>query len=725
VLELKGDVEFARGVYAASEAAYAKILELWPQEAKSRLAIARAELAIGKTAEAIKNIDFVLEVNSAHLGAVYLRAVAALEAKDYGTARIHSDTILRAAPHAPTFLLAGTASYARGQFQQAEDHLDRFLQAVPASEAARRLLAAAATRLGQDDRAAQVLQAVGEKEVSDSDLMAEIRDALAKAGDYDSATRNLQRLADLHFGVGSRHGSGGFKAVALDIMNEGVQEPEPAGRPAPTADRAAVARVIELLRAGQNDEAVVAAEAVQAAHPEVPDLLVLAGLARAVQGDIRKATEYLECAVALRPADPRSSRVLAVLAVRNGDIAGARKRLEAVLQKHPGHPGTSAMLADLEARAGRPGAGIAHLEHAIAKNPSAIELNLPLARLYYMQREFERVLTTIEPLLSRFPTDPALLELVGKAEVGAGKYANAVSTLKALVEAKPDSIEAHLLLANAYASLPDAEAARKELDAVLAQSPNHREARIMLARLAVNARWFDLAEKLVAELRVAYRDEPSVSEIEGGLRMVQQRPREAVGPFRKAYEKCPSPNRVILLARAQWAAGEREAAEKTFQEWLDDHPDDRTVRFAYAGYLGSLNRLESARFEYQTLVDQSPDDPVARNELAYFLIKLGEPLVAVEHARRAIDLSPENANIIDTLASALLAKGDTGEAVELFHRALVLAPDNRTIRYHFAKALAHQGDANAAKQELGKILVDAKPFDERADAEKLLQLLGG
>jgi putative PEP-CTERM system TPR-repeat lipoprotein len=417
--------------------------------------------------------------------------------------------------------------------------------------------------------------------------------------------------------------------------------------------------------------------------------------------------------------------VLAVIAVRTGDIDGARRRLEAALHHNSGHPATSIMLADLEARAGRPAAGIDHLKHAIAKHPGAIELNFPLARLYLAQRQFEKALTTVEPLLSRFPTDPALLEFVGRAEIGAGRHREAVATLRALVDTQPNSVEARLLLANAYAGVPEPEDARRELDAILGLAPNHREARITLARLSVAAGWLEQAEQLVGELRAAYRDEPAVAEIEGGLRVAQNRPAEAIPLLRRAVERGATASRVLLLARAQWAAGEREAAETTYQAWLDDHPEDRTVRFAYASYLGVLNRLESARFEYQTLVDQSPDDPIARNELAYFLIRLGDTSSALEHARRAIELAPQNADIMDTLASVLVAKGETGEAVELFHRALGIAPDNRTIRFHLANALAKRGDKVGAKAELGKILNDAKPFDERSEAEKLMQQLGG
>jgi putative PEP-CTERM system TPR-repeat lipoprotein len=724
-LELKGDIAFARGVYAESEAAYLKVLAQRPQGAHGRIAVARAQLASGKAGEAVKHLDAVLSANPNHLGAAYLRAVAALEAKDYVAARLFSDMVLKARPHAPSSLAAGAALFARGQFEQAMQHLDRYLATVPASEPVRRLLAAAATRLGQDDRAAEALQAVGQKEVSESDLLDEIRAALAKSGDLDAAIQNLQRMADLGTGSGPRQGAGGLKAVALDIVNEGAPEIESPIRSPASPDRAPVLRIVELLRSGQHAQAAAEAEALQKSRPDDPEAHVLAGLAHAVQGDTRKATASLEQALAVRPGDVQASRVLAVIAVRSGDIEGARRRLEAALQQNPGHPSTSAMLADLEVRTGRPAAAIDHLRHAIAKNPGAVELNLPLARLYLGQRQFELALTTVEPLLSRFPTDPALLEFVGRAELGAGRHREAVTTLRALADAQPASIEVRLLLANAYAGLPDANAARRELDAVLAASPNHREARIMLARLAVSSGWLDEAEKLVGELREAYRDEPAVAEVEGGLRLAQQRPGEAIPPLRRAVEKGATANRILLLARAQWAAGEREAAETTFQAWLDDHPEDRTVRFAYASYLGTLNRLESARFEYQTLVDQSPDDAIARNELAYFLIRLGDTSNAVEHARRAIELAPQNANIIDTLASALFAKGETGEAVELFHRALALAPDNRTIRYHFANALAKRGDKATAKAELGKILGDAKPFDERAEAENLMRQLGG
>jgi putative PEP-CTERM system TPR-repeat lipoprotein len=731
VLELQGDIAYAGESYAQSEAAYLKVVEMRPQGLHGHLGIARAQLMAGKTADALKRLDLILDGNPGHVGAAYLRAVAAIQAKDYVAARTYGDLVLAALPHAPSALIAGVASFARGQFQPAAQHLERFVARVPASEPARRLLAAAHSRLGQRERAAEALQTVGQKEVGESALVAELSAAIVKSGDFESAPLNLQRLAEVASNDTARSAGGSLSKVALEVANDGAREIEASGGAGATADQQQLLRVLNLLRAGENAKALQEAEALQKARPADPNGFVLGGLAEAAQGDARKAAASLERALELQPGDPQASRVLAILEMRAGDIDSARKRLETALTHNPGHAATSELLAEVEARAGRPDVAIAHLESAIAKSPEDIRLRVPAARLHFARGQFAKSLAVIEPLLARFPTDPTVLELAGRTELALGRHREAVATLRALVDAQPSdreairSPDAHLLLATAYAGVPDAEAARKELEAVLAVSPEHREAKIMLAKLAVGAGWLDLAEQLVGDLGAADRDDAAVAEIEGLLRLAQKRPAEALRLLRRAFEKGPTAGRAVQVARAQWSAGDRESAEATLQAWLDDHPDDRAVRFAYANYLGALERLAAARFEYQMLVDQAPDDPVALNELAYLLVRLGEPDAALPHARRARDLAPQNPEVIDTLASALLAKGDTGEAVELLYRALTIAPDNRTVRYHLAKALVTQGARAAAKEELARILGDARPFDGRTDAERLLRELGG
>jgi Tfp pilus assembly protein FimV len=57
-------------------------------------------------------------------------------------------------------------------------------------------------------------------------------------------------------------------------------------------------------------------------------------------------------------------------------------------------------------------------------------------------------------------------------------------------------------------------------------------------------------------------------------------------------------------------------------------------------------------------------------------------------------------------------------------RAAESAPASPDIQFHFAQALADAGKKDEARTVLGTLLETRRPFDDRAQAQKLLQELG-
>jgi Flp pilus assembly protein TadD len=77
--------------------------------------------------------------------------------------------------------------------------------------------------------------------------------------------------------------------------------------------------------------------------------------------------------------------------------------------------------------------------------------------------------------------------------------------------------------------------------------------------------------------------------------------------------------------------------------------------------------------------------------------------------------------VLDTLGWILLARGQEKLAVEHLSRAAELAPKVPEIRYHLAEALAADGQLARARAVLTALLTEVREFDERADAERLLE----
>lgn len=111
-------------------------------------------------------------------------------------------------------------------------------------------------------------------------------------------------------------------------------------------------------------------------------------------------------------------------------------------------------------------------------------------------------------------------------------------------------------------------------------------------------------------------------------------------------------------AMAAFAAGRLDEAEATFQDILEDAPEDVTVLL----YLGRINRRQgdhAAAADYLRRAARSaPDDPVVRRELGHLFMDLERPAAAAEQYRRALEANPGDERAWIGLILALRAAGD-------------------------------------------------------------------
>jgi predicted Zn-dependent protease len=92
-------------------------------------------------------------------------------------------------------------------------------------------------------------------------------------------------------------------------------------------------------------------------------------------------------------------------------------------------------------------------------------------------------------------------------------------------------------------------------------------------------------------------------------------------------------------------------------------------------------------------------------------------------AERAFSMTSHTPWIGDTLGWILLAQGDVDRALIYLNAANLLAPRDPDIQYHLAVALHRVGRAGDARALLEGLLGSGGSFEDKAEAEKLLQEL--
>jgi len=124
----------------------------------------------------------------------------------------------------------------------------------------------------------------------------------------------------------------------------------------------------------------------------------------------------------------------------------------------------------------------------------------------------------------------------------------------------------------------------------------------------------------------------------------------------------------LETAIAAFAAGRLDEAEATFQDVLEDAPEDVTVLL----YLGRINRRQG---DYAAAADYlrraarlAPNDPVVRRELGHLFMELDRPTSAAAQYQRALEADPGDERAWVGLILALRAAGDP-RAEELLRQA--------------------------------------------------------
>ncbi len=416
-------------------------------------------------------------------------------------------------------LLRGRLLLARAQPAQALEALQEGLRLWPDHSAARWLAAQAAEQLGDYDRAlAEYFEAV-RNDPGNRDAVASLLRLLEATGQHREAIPILARyqretprdpemlVQAIRFA--SRTGQRGLVDQAVRQLGgipgqRGVVAAEvaaiQAARAGPTAaiesiraagldltrpgNEPALRALVEyLVAAGKPSEALGAAQAALAAHPDEAPFHELRGRALRASGDPGGAREALERALALEPERAGALAELAALAAgqqdretaialydraaradpeqaapawgailllaASGDGAEVERRLEALLVRHGTHAGAASLLA----------------QQLFARDP-------------------ERALALAHRAV-RFRGGPDALDTLGRIQLEGGDAERAAQTLGLAVELRPDSPSAQYWLGRALAAAGDADGARRALGAALAANafPEKEAAQAELARL--------------------------------------------------------------------------------------------------------------------------------------------------------------------------------------------------------------------------------------------------
>jgi cellulose synthase operon protein C len=670
-------------------------------DGEAQLVLARAQAALGRTADALATLEPVLKqpqlAARAQLGRgeVLLRAgrvdegQTALESavstaerdRDRNTlvlaegalvsialsqgkleaARAGLKRLDSTAPNAIAVrVLTGRLALAERRFAAASDALSAVVRVLPRDAQVRMLLAIALVQQGQLGQAESQLDEFVRLQPSNVAASRMLADVQLRQGRAEAARRTLERLAN----DGSAD-AGTLLRLARAALATGDREAalRALGRAAAIDVEDPLIR-IDLAGAFMEAGAPEQALSVLASHPISGDaehraeLLRLLALSAGKRGDeaIQEARRYASA----RPKDAAAQYVAGSFLVAARQPGEARRYFEAALALVPGDPESLARLAQLEFSTGHVAAADSLLHRWLAAQPASVPARLALAQL----------------------------------ATATGDTAAARRWLEEARVADPRAIEPRLRLARGYAAEGAKKPAQEVIDEALAIDPQRLGT--LLTAAFVQERGGDLP-KAAGYLQSAADAAPSAYHVWaelGRIRLAQNDVAGARTAFRRCLDVRPAWWPALTgLADALGRSGDKAELARLL-EGLKAKPATRVQGWVLEGTLAqAAGQYQAAVAAYNHALDLERNPAVA---VQRYRAQMAGHLPEAEADLRAwVASRPDDGGVRQLLADHLQGRGDLKEAIIQYEELVKRSSADPVTLNNLAWAYQLAGDKRA------------------------------
>ena len=712
---------------------YDKVIEFDPNSLIARLGRAASLIDLERYPAALKDVEFVQSLVPRHPQALYFQALLLVRQNDLtqaqmvlqeAAASVRSGGAGSFERNPSVLLLAGVIDYAREDFVDAANHLERFIELRPDNLGARKLMASVLLRLGQPAAAIELLRPVASNEPNDPEIHSTLGLAYLRNQQPADAIVMFERVLRLTPGNAEVRTRLGLSRIAQGQTEAAIRELQAAMSSDLSVTEAGIVLAVLHLQNGRFEQALDTAETLIEREPSNPFAHNLAGGAQLALGDVGAARASFGQALTADSDYQPAQLNLARLEVQLGNTEQARALYRAMLDQNDGDTDAMIELSRLAETEGNLLDATRWLERARLAAPELIPPQAHLIDLYVRAGNTEAATYVGYELIERFPSDTRILSATARAELAAGESDKAGRLLRTASEGGRSSLSDLTQLATLQLRARDNDGARASLERALEADPTFAPAHVTMVEVDVRAGRFDAALRRSERLRIIQPGSFIGDMSRGDVLMRMGRYADAVEAFAAALRLERNAELLVRFYRARRAAGNGAAAVPALEAWVAGHAQDRAVRQVLASAYTDAGRLPTAIALYEQLLRETPEDAVVLNNLAALYQKHGDPR-ALSHARRAYDLAPDEAATLDTLAWILVQQDDAASALPLLREAFARAPHEPQVRYHIAAALRLLGRTDEARQELEAALSSAAAFEGADEARAMLRALSG
>lgn len=425
------------------------------------------------------------------------------------------------------------------------------------------------------------------------------------------------------------------------------------------------------LRARDFDKAVELTRSALRASPDSAQLWTLQGIAFAGKGDSKQALAAFQQALKISPNSVAALAGAAQIEYE-ADSREAVPLLNRLLELRPGDPTSHAMLAVLEYRNGDCTAAVPHFDKASKLLDSQLDALHAYATCLAKLKRLDDAAAVLQRALPLRPDDPQERHLLASVQIMGKKPKDALATLRPLLDAGNPTAHTLQLASNASEDAGDTPQAVSTLRQALLLDPRNVSLYLDFANISFAHESFQVGIDVISE-GMSLQPRAAQLYVARGVLFVQLAQYDnAEADFEKAYELDPHQSlSTAAQGLAAVQANDLDRALASIQSKLERKPNDALLLYLQADVLSQKSadvgtpEFQLAMRSAKRAVRLQPTLGAARGVLAKLYMQAGQYPEAVEQCREALKGDPQDQTALYRLIQALRKTGQKSEIPDL------------------------------------------------------------
>lgn len=393
---------------------------------------------------------------------------------------------------------------------------------------------------------------------------------------------------------------------------------------------------------------------------------------------------------------------------QKGEHKAAVIQLKNALQKNPEDREVRYLLGTVYLKTGDGASAEKELRKAVSLGMDATQALPDLARALSLQGQFQKVLD--ETQNADYKGNAVIASLRGNAYLALGKKDQARASLEQALQAKPDHPEALIGLARLALSQGDVAGANRLIEQATTKNPQHVDSWLFKGDLERAQNHVDAALAAYGQVLTIKPGDAAAHVARAYVHIGSGKPAEAQADIDAA--KKTNPNGLLVFytqALLDFSQKKHAAALDSLQQVLRAAPEHMPSVLLAGAVQFALGSTEQAEQHLKKYLEQQPGNLYARKLLASALMKNGQTPRAIATLAPALKEDSKDAHLYMLAGEAHMQARDFTKANEYFEKANALAPNTALVHTALGMSKLGQGENDRAIAELEKASsLDAK-----------------